>query len=90
MELLAVNSVQVVISDQRMPHMSGTEFLSRVKQLYPDSVRIILSGFSDLETVTDAVNRGAIYRFLHKPWDDEKLRVEIQSAFRVANGRRDA
>jgi response regulator RpfG family c-di-GMP phosphodiesterase len=66
--------------------MSGTEFLSRVKQLYPETIRIVLSGYTDLQSVTDAINRGAIYRFLTKPWDDESLRVQIREAFRVARG----
>ena len=80
-ELLAKNDVQVVISDQRMPEMSGTTFLSKVKDLYPDTVRIVLSGYSDLKTVTDAVNQGAIFKFLSKPWEDEQLRKEIAQGF---------
>lgn len=80
-ELLAKNQVQVVISDQRMPEMSGTIFLSKVKDLYPDTVRIVLSGYSDLKTVTEAVNQGAIFKFLSKPWEDEQLRKEIAQGF---------
>lgn len=82
LELLARERVQVVVSDQRMPRMSGTEFLSRVKVMYPDTVRIILSGHTDLETVTQAVNEGAVYRVLAKPWDTEALRGHIRNAFR--------
>ena len=85
-DLLAQHEVQVIVSDQRMPEMSGTEFLERVKKLYPETIRIVLSGYTDLETVTDAINRGAIYRFLTKPWDDELLRKQIREAFRVARG----
>ncbi|MCK5533385.1 MAG: EAL domain-containing protein [Halopseudomonas aestusnigri] len=81
-ELLAKNDVQVILSDQRMPEMNGTEFLSRVKDLYPDTVRIVLSGYTDLKSVTDAINKGAIYKFLTKPWDDELLRHDIAQAFR--------
>jgi diguanylate cyclase (GGDEF)-like protein/PAS domain S-box-containing protein len=80
-ELLAKHDVQVVISDQRMPEMNGTEFLSRVKDLYPDTIRIVLSGYTDLKSVTDAINQGAIYKFLTKPWDDEQLRNNISQAF---------
>lgn len=83
-ELLAREPVQVILSDQRMPGTSGTEFLSRVKEMYPDTVRMVLSGYTDLATVTDAINRGAIYRFLTKPWDDEQLRRQVQEAFRAA------
>lgn len=67
-----------------MPEMSGTEFFSAVKQMYPDTIRLVLSGYTDLKSVTDAINHGAIYKFLTKPWDDEELRAEIAEAFRVA------
>lgn len=80
-DLLATNDVQVILSDQRMSDMSGTEFLGRVKMLYPDTVRLVLSGYTDLTTVTDAINRGAIYRFLTKPWNDDELREHIRQAF---------
>ncbi|MBA5638717.1 EAL domain-containing protein [Duganella sp. LX20W] len=82
LQLLAVNEVQVVLSDQRMPEMSGTEFLAKVKDLYPETIRLILSGYADLESVIDAINRGAIYRFFTKPWEDEPLRRCIAEAFR--------
>ena len=80
--LLALHDVQVVISDQRMPDMNGTEFLSRVKKLYPETVRIILSGYTELDTVLNAINRGEIYRFYTKPWDDQALRENVREAFR--------
>lgn len=83
-ELLAKHEVQVILSDQRMPEMNGTEFLSRVKNLYPHTVRIVLSGYTDLKSVTDAINEGAIYKFLTKPWDDELLRKDVAQAFRDA------
>jgi response regulator RpfG family c-di-GMP phosphodiesterase len=82
LEVLAVNQVQVIISDQRMPGMSGTEFLNTVKELYPDTVRIILSGYTDLAVVTESVNRGAVFKFLTKPWDDDLLREQVRDAFR--------
>ncbi len=73
--------VGVIISDQRMPQMSGVEFLNKVKQRFPDNVRIVLSGYTDLQSVTDAINHGAIYRFLTKPWEDDLLRKHISEAF---------
>ncbi len=79
--LLAKHDVHVILSDQRMPEMNGTEFLSRVKDLYPDTVRIVLSGYTDLKSVTDAINQGAIYKFLTKPWDDKELRTTVAQAF---------
>jgi len=81
-DILARHDVQVILSDQRMPEMNGTEFLSRVRELYPNTIRIILSGYTDLETITGAINRGAIYRFLTKPWDDDLLREHVREAFR--------
>ncbi|KQV61833.1 diguanylate cyclase [Duganella sp. Root198D2] len=80
--MLATHEVQVVVSDQRMPDMNGTEFLSRVRKLYPGTVRIILSGYAELESVLGAINRGEIYRFYTKPWDDQALRDNIREAFR--------
>ena len=82
LELLALNPVQVIVCDQRMPRMSGAAFFNVVKQLYPDTMRIILSSFVDVEAITDSVNRGAVYKFLTKPWDDELLRGHIRDAFR--------
>jgi YesN/AraC family two-component response regulator len=72
----------VIISDQRMPGMSGTEFFSKVYELYPDTIRIVLSGYTDLKSITDAINEGAIYKFYTKPWDDKLLRLNIQEAFK--------
>lgn len=82
LELLAQHKVGVIISDQRMPEMTGVEFLSKVKELYPETVRIVLSGYTELNSVTDAINRGAIYKFLTKPWEDDLLRANVSEAFR--------
>lgn len=84
LDMLACERVQVVLSDQRMPGMCGADFLARVLELYPETVRMMLSGYSDLQTVTDTVNRGAISKFIAKPWDDEQLRADIRAAFRRA------
>ena len=81
-ELLALHPVQVILCDQRMPNMSGTQFLDRVKDLYPDTFRIVLSGYADLESIMDAINRGAVYRFYTKPWDNKALRKNVSEAFR--------
>jgi EAL domain-containing protein (putative c-di-GMP-specific phosphodiesterase class I)/FixJ family two-component response regulator/GGDEF domain-containing protein len=82
-DLLAANPVGVVICDQRMPEMTGTEFLRRVKELYPATVRIVLSGYTDLNSVIDAVNRGAIYKFLTKPWQEDAMLESLEDAFRL-------
>ena len=81
LDVLALNTVQVIISDHRMPVMRGAEFLGKVKSLYPDTVRILFSGYTEMNTLVDAVNRGAVYRFLLKPWDDDVLRENIREAF---------
>jgi diguanylate cyclase (GGDEF)-like protein/PAS domain S-box-containing protein len=79
-EQLATHRIDVIVSDQRMPGISGTAFLAQVKELYPDVVRIMLSGYTELQSVIDAINAGAIYRFLTKPWDDDQLRSVIRDA----------
>ena len=81
LELLARHRVQVIISDQRMPSMSGFEFLSIVKELHPNTVRILLSGHTDLQLIADAINRGAVYKFLTKPLNEELLREQVRDAF---------
>ncbi len=80
-ERLALHQVQVIVCDQRMPEMTGTEFFDKVKDLYPDTFRIVLSGYSDLSAIMDAINSGAIFRFYTKPWDSKVLRDNIQAAF---------
>lgn len=80
--LLTNNEVGVIVSDQRMPEMTGVEFLTQVKVLYPKTIRIVLSGYADLEAVMDATNRGAVYKFFTKPWNNEALCAEVMEAFR--------
>jgi diguanylate cyclase (GGDEF)-like protein/PAS domain S-box-containing protein len=81
-EILATNHVCVVISDLRMPQMNGIEFLERVKDLYPETIRIVLSASTDLDATRDAINRGAVFKFLAKPWNDEQFLETIRDAFR--------
>jgi len=80
-ELLASHRVGVILSDQGMPEMSGIEFLSRAKRLYPDAVRIILSGHTDLKLIAEAFNRGAIYKYITKPWNDGEMLSIAKEAF---------
>ncbi|MFZ6645311.1 EAL domain-containing protein [Undibacterium sp. TJN25] len=81
LQVLDSHKVDVIISDQRMPNMTGVEFLRAAKISHPDTVRIVLSGYTELQSITDAINEGAIYKFLTKPWDDEQLRANIEEAF---------
>jgi EAL domain-containing protein (putative c-di-GMP-specific phosphodiesterase class I)/CheY-like chemotaxis protein len=80
LDVLSKHRVDVIMSDQRMPGMTGVQFLRAAKVNYPDTIRIVLSGYTELQSVTDAINEGAVYRFLTKPWEDEQLREQIQKA----------
>ena len=72
--------VAVIISDQRMPEMKGTEFLSKTLPQFPDTVRIILTGFTDVQDLVEAINSGQVYRYITKPWDSEELRSVVKKA----------
>jgi two-component system, NtrC family, sensor kinase len=71
---------QVVISDYRMPVMNGVEFLKQVYGRWPDTIRLVLSGYADVGAIVAAINEGHIYKFIPKPWDDEDLRVTIKKS----------
>ena len=73
--------VPVIVSDQRMPVMTGAEFLEKSRELSPDSVRIILTGYADVEAAIGAINRGGAYRYVSKPWNDNELLLVIKDAF---------
>ncbi len=73
--------VGVVVSDQRMPEMDGTEFLARVRERWPDTVRILLTAYAEISAVTAAVNKGAVFKFLLKPHDDDLLKSVLSEAF---------
>lgn len=72
--------VAVIISDQRMPEMKGTEFLSKTVFQFPNTVRIILTGFTDIEDLVDAINSGQVYKYITKPWDPNELKMVVQKA----------
>ncbi|MDP3482721.1 MAG: response regulator, partial [Sulfuricella sp.] len=86
-ELLASHRVGVILSDQAMPEMSGIEFLSRIKRLYPEVMRMVLSGYTDLKLVAEAFNRGTIYKYITKPWDDGEMLSSVKEAFLEHEGR---
>lgn len=75
--------IRVVISDYRMPEMNGVDFLREVHIRYPETVRIVLSGYADTAAVVDAINEGQIYKFIPKPWNDDELRVTINNALEM-------
>jgi CheY-like chemotaxis protein len=78
--LAAEGEVAVIISDQRMPEMKGTEFLSKTVPQFPDTVRIILTGFTDIEDLVEAINAGQVYKYITKPWDPSELKAVVQRA----------
>ncbi|MEA5514425.1 response regulator [Nodularia sp. UHCC 0506] len=78
--LATEGEVAVIISDQRMPEMKGTEFLSKTLPQFPDTVRIILTGFTDIEDLVEAINAGQVYKYITKPWDPGELKAVVQRA----------
>jgi serine phosphatase RsbU (regulator of sigma subunit) len=85
LELMEKNNIQLVITDQRMPDMTGIEFLEQIVPLHPDCMRMIMTGYSDMEAVIQAINKGNIYRYVPKPWNREDLKITIDSALEVYN-----
>lgn len=81
LDILQQTLIQVILSDQRMPSMTGVELLSQTKRLYPHAVRLILSGYTDFSAVQEAINNGNIYKFLNKPWKSHELFSHINDAF---------
>lgn len=78
--LEAQPDVAVIISDQRMPGMSGTEFLRQTASKYPNIIRIILTGYTDVEDLVDAINEGKVFKYVTKPWEDQHLRAVVKQA----------
>ncbi|WP_418141028.1 response regulator [Marinobacter sp. MA] len=89
LEIMQEQTVDLVVSDMRMPEMSGHEFLAEVKQRYPGTIRYLLTGQSDLESTVSALNDGGISRFIHKPWDDDKFIEALEEGLKVVRLERD-
>jgi signal transduction histidine kinase len=77
--ILAANNIHIIITDQRMPNMNGIEFLEKTIERYPDALRLLITAYSELDIVIEAINRGQISKFLQKPWDWEKLTLAIEN-----------
>lgn len=86
-KLLKNNTVDIIITDQRMPNMTGVEFLESILDEYPDPIRILLTGYADMNAVIDAVNKGKIFHYLTKPWNEEELDMTITRAYDVYKSR---
>jgi response regulator RpfG family c-di-GMP phosphodiesterase len=83
MPILAEHAIQIIITDQRMPQMSGVEFLESILEAYPDPIRILLTGYADIAAVIDAINKGQVYLYITKPWQETELKLYIEKAFEV-------
>lgn len=80
MEIMHNNNINVIITDQRMPEMTGIQFLEKTLPVYPDTIRMILTGFSDVEAIVEAINTGHVFRYITKPWDEQELSMTIENA----------
>jgi len=85
LEIMKKNEVHLVIADQRMPEMTGIEFLEKIKIKYPDCIRMVLTGFTDVEAIIQAINKGRVYRYITKPWRKEELKLTIDRALETYN-----
>lgn len=83
LQALKDHDIQVVLSDQRMPDMVGTQFLKQVTLLYPKTIRVLLSGYAQAEAVMNALNKGDIHYYFTKPWDDHELLENIEKCFQA-------
>lgn len=82
-ELLKEQEVDVIITDQRMPDETGVEFLESVIPIYPEPIRILLTGYSDIQAVIDSINKGKVYHYLTKPWEEDYLKTVVKNAYEV-------
>ncbi len=87
LQILNENEVHIIIADQRMPKATGVEFFNIVSKAHPDPIRILLTGYSDIDAVVDAINQGEIFRYIKKPWDEVELKTTIHNAYEIYNTR---
>jgi response regulator RpfG family c-di-GMP phosphodiesterase len=88
-EILKQEEIDVIVTDQRMPEETGVEFLESIIPEYPDPIRILLTGYTDIQAVIDAINKGQVYHYLTKPWEEDYLRTVIKNAFEIYQLRRE-
>ncbi len=88
LQLINKETFHVIISDLRMPGKSGTEFFEQLVEQHPEPIRILLTGYADIQSVIDAINKGEVYRFIDKPWDYQSVRVAIKNAFEIYETRK--
>jgi len=89
MEILKTQEMHIIVSDQRMPITSGVEFLQSIIPLYPEPIRILLTGYADISAVIDAINKGQVYLYITKPWQEDELRQNLERAFEIFSLRKE-
>lgn len=82
-KVLKEQKIHIIVTDQRMPNVTGVEFLESIIKDYPDAIRILLTGYADMEAVINAINKGQIYRYVMKPFNIEELKIDIDKAYEV-------
>src|SRR5215470_14612673 len=80
LEIMEQEQVHVVMSDQRMPEMTGVEFLKRLRETHPDTVRLLFTAYADIKAVIDSINQGSVYRYITKPWEPQELQAVLRQA----------
>ncbi|WP_316841221.1 response regulator [Pedobacter gandavensis] len=88
-KVLEKQLIHVIITDQRMPVMTGIEFLESIIPDFPEPIRILLTGYADINAVIDAINKGQVYKYIQKPWMAEDLRINIEKAFEIYSLRKE-
>jgi len=88
-KLLETETIHVILSDQRMPKMTGIEFFESIKDSHPEPIRILITGYTDINAVVDAINRGQVYKYLTKPWNEEDVKNFVEKAYEVFRLRRE-
>ncbi|TDQ82578.1 response regulator [Sphingobacterium yanglingense] len=88
-DMVKKNHIDIIITDQRMPEMTGVALLEEIIKINPEPMRILLTGYADMGAVVDAVNKGKIYHYLSKPWSEAELDETIQRAYEVYSERKD-
>jgi response regulator RpfG family c-di-GMP phosphodiesterase len=87
-EIVEKENIHIIVSDQRMPGMTGIEMLQKIKEKHPEPIRILLTGYADITAVIDAINQGEVYRYVTKPWNTTELKTIITSANEIFELRR--
>jgi response regulator RpfG family c-di-GMP phosphodiesterase len=87
-KIMDENDIHIILSDQRMPVITGIEFFESIIETHPEPIRILITGYTDINAVIDAINRGQVYKYLTKPWNEDDIRIFVTTAYEIFNLRR--